>query len=422
MSLYERIVVIDSQVAGVAGDMFLAALVDAGASAEKITSAIKTLEAPEFGYGRVNVDVKRVVRKGFQATKVDVTSEKNPRKNSHELVQTVEEATARLNLSTQAKRYASNTVRTLVNAESIMHPSGLEGAHFHEVALVDMPAEVIGVAVALEELGLFNSKVYATPVSVGGGLFSFSHGTLSSPAPATLAILQSKQFPFRGGPAEYELATPTGVALLVNMAHEACICYPAMIAEKTGYGAGQRDYPEMPNVMRVIIGRPLTSRLASDEVTVLETNVDDVGGEILGNVVEHLLKAGAKDVAVIPALAKKGRPGFIIQLLSEKKDAARLSRMLMEHTGTLGVRLSTWDRFVLDREFITVDVEIKGVSRVVTVKVSRDLNGQILNVKPEYEEAKTLAIETCMPLREVLQIVREAAEKRLFGGKENGMS
>ena len=155
---------------------------------------------------------------------------------------------------------------------------------------------------------MLGSKIYSTPVAVGGGTFKISHGIVSSPAPSTLAILQSKSFPFLGGPIEAELATPTGVSILVNLVDEVNRFYPPMAPLKIGYGAGTKDFEGLPAVLRLTLGQPLNNELVKDNIAVLETNIDDVSGEIVGHAVDRLLAEGAKDVSIIPMYTKKNRP------------------------------------------------------------------------------------------------------------------
>jgi uncharacterized protein (TIGR00299 family) protein len=303
-----------------------------------------------------------------------------------------------------------------VNAEAKLHGKALSNAHLHEVGLVDTPAEIIGAAVAMEDLGLFNAGIYATPVSVGGGLFKFSHGTLSSPAPATLEILRSKNFPIKGGPVESELTTPTGAAILVNLTNEVSSFYPEMTPLKIGYGAGNKNFKEMPNVLRLTVGEPLNNWLLKDEIAILETNLDDVTGEIIGNSLDKLLREGAKDVSIIPMFTKKNRPGQILKIVADRKDVKRLSRVVMEETGTLGVRVYPCERHIISREVISVDVLIDDVKERIKVKVAKDRNGKIIRIKPEYDEAKRLSDKTGKPLREINEIVtlraREFFSKR----------
>ena len=414
MTEFSKIVVIDCQVAGVAGDMILGALLDLGADAGKVTSAIKSLENADYGYSNVVVDIQKVMRKGFKATKVDVTAQGKNRKDGKQLIQIIEQTVENLKLSPKAKQYASNVIHTLVEAEANLHGNHLHDAHLHEVGLVDTAAEIIGSAVALEDLGFFDAKIVATPVSVGGGLFEFSHGTVSSPAPAALAIFQSKNFPIKGGPVESELATPTGASLIVNLASEVSKFYPEMAPLKVGYGAGNKEFPQIPNVLRIIMGRTLENAACKDQIAVLETNIDDVSGEIIGHTVDKLLLEGAKDVCIIPMHTKKNRPGQIIKVIADQKDAQHLADVLINETGTLGVRVYFCERHIVSREVFSIDLKIENVKESVRIKVSKNSLGEIIRVKPEFEDLKHLAETTGKPLRELSELATVKAREKLL--------
>ena len=353
------------------------------------------------------------MRAEFKATQIDVTSESIQKKLGSELVGIVEKAAENLGLSTKAKQFASKVIHTLVGAEADLHKTSFDNAHLHEVALVDTAAEILGCAVALDDLGLFDSKIYSTPVAVGGGTIKFSHGIVSAPAPATLAILQSKKFSFQGGPIEAELATPTGVSILVNLVDEVTRFYPAMAPLKIGYGAGTKDFAEMPAVLRLTIGKPLDSGFLGDEIAVLETNVDDATGEVLGYTLDKLLSEGAKDVSIIPMYTKKNRPGQIIKVIAEQKDVAHLSQELIDETGTLGVRVYYCERHIINRELHTVDLLVLGNKETIRVKVAKNLKGEIIHIKPEYEDLKRLAEKTKKPLREISEIAVSKAREVL---------
>jgi uncharacterized protein (TIGR00299 family) protein len=397
----KKILIFDCQTSGVAGDMILAALLDLGADADKVVSAIKSLEKPEYGYKNIQIKINQVMRGEFKASQIDVTSESASKRHGSELINIVEKAAENLALSTKAKQFASKSIRTLVGTEADLHKTSFDDAHLHEVALVDTAAEIIGVSVALDNLGLFDAKIYSTPVAVGGGTFKFSHGIVSSPAPATLAILQSKNFPFQGGPIEGELATPTGVSILVNLVDEVTHFYPPMVPLKVGCGAGTKDFVELPAVLRITMGNPLDNGLVKDEIAVLETNLDDVTGEVLGYTLDRLLSEGAKDVSIIPMYTKKNRPGHIVKVITEQKDVQHLSQVLIEETGTLGVRVYFCKRHIIVRELHNVDLSIMGNKETIRVKVTKNLNGEIIQIKPEYNDLKKLAEKTKKPLREL---------------------
>jgi uncharacterized protein (TIGR00299 family) protein len=401
MTKTNKLLIIDCRVSGVAGDMILGALLDLGANTERVTFAIKSLEKPEFGYKNIKININQVMRGEFRATQIDVTSEAPQKRGGTELIDIVEKAAGNLELSAKAKDFASKVICTLVGAEANLHKTPFEKAHLHEVALVDTTAEILGCAVALDDLGLFDATIYSTPVAVGGGTFKFSHGTVSSPAPATLAILTSRNFPFEGGPIEAELATPTGVSILVNLVNQVVLFYPAVVPLRVGYGAGTKDFAGFPAVLRLTLGTALAEGFSRDEIAVLETNVDDVSGEVLGYAVDKLLSEGAKDVSVIPMFTKKNRPGQIIKVIADQKDVQHLTKVLIDETGTLGVRVYSCMRHIINREVRTVDLAVGGNKETVRVKVARSQDGQIIRIKPEYEDLKRLAEKTKMPLREL---------------------
>jgi len=400
----EKILIIDCQSSGIAGDMILGALLDLGANVDKVSSAIRSLEKPEYGYQKIKIDIREVMRGEFRAKQIDVTAQSTQKRKGSELIDIVEKAAKNLELSLKAREFASKVIRTLVSTEAELHKTSFDEAHLHEVALVDTAAEIIGSAVALDDLNLFESKIYSTPLAVGGGTFRFSHGITSSPAPATLAILQSKNFPFHGGPIEVELATPTGASILVNLADEVTRFYPSIVPLKVGNGAGTKEFSEMPAVLRLTLGNSMDSGLVRDEIAVLETNIDDATGEIIGYAIDKLLSEGAKDVSIIPMFTKKNRPGQIIEVIADQKDAQRISKVLIDETGTLGVRVYYCERHIINREIYTIDLQVMGNKETVRLKVAKDAKGEIIRIKPEFEDLKRLAEKTKKPLRELSEL------------------
>ncbi|MEM3703883.1 MAG: nickel pincer cofactor biosynthesis protein LarC [Candidatus Bathyarchaeia archaeon] len=409
----QRVAVLDCQVAGVSGDMMLGALLDLGADLKKVVDAMKSVERYMEGCKNLEVVVKDVTRRGIRAKKIEIKAEETTEAKGTKLIEATVKCVKNLKLSEKAERFASNTISTIVNAEAKVHGESVEKIHLHETGSVDTPAEIVGVATALENLGLFNLQVYSTPVAVGGGLFKFSHGTVSSPAPATIEILRSKGFPMIGGPIEAELATPTGVSILVNLANNVTRFYPPMKPTAIGYGAGAKDFAEMPNVLRVTVGEAISCSLMRDEIYVLETNIDDVTGELIGYTIDKLLQEGAKDVSVIPMFTKKNRPGQIIKVIVDKSDVEHLSQVLIEETGTLGVRAYPCERHILNRESILMDIQIGDLRETINVKVARNGGGKIIQIKPEYEDVKRIAEKTSKPLREIMELVKLKAKETL---------
>ena len=413
----ERIVMIDSQTAGVAGDMLLGALLDLGASCERISTALKAAGDNLEGCQDLRLEVAAVNRHGLRASKAKILYEESVTERPAGRIRDAITDTARyLELSPRAQQFARDTANTLIAAEQSIHGDSGHDLHFHELGTADTVADIIGVTVALEDLELFQSTVfYATPVAVGSGSHKFSHGTLSIPLPSVLEILRSRNFPLTSGHVSSELATPTGVSLLVNLADKVTSVYPAMKPLAIGYGAGSKEFTEIPNVLRVTIGEPAAEHLFQNSIYVLETSVDDVPGEVIGYTIERLFQAGARDCTVIPTYAKKNRPGQIIQVIADADQTEPLARILMAETGTLGVRYFPAQRYVLGRESMPVSVEIEDKVCQINIKVSRDKAGRIIHLKPEYEDIRTLAQESGRPLKEIARLAQEAARHVLAG-------
>jgi len=415
MSIAERILVIDCQSAGVSGNMILGSLLDLDGNTRRITDIVGSIKSHLKGCRDLNVSVSDVARRGFRGKYVEVKAEEEvTHRTGVELREVILSCVEHLALSDQAKRLAVGSINTLISAEAKAHGENIEEVHLHEAGSADTVVDIVGTVVALEDLGLLrNATIYSTPVAVGGGLFKFSHGMVPSPAPATIEILRSKNFPMIGGPINAELTTPTGASLLVNMVDVCTQFYPPMKPLALGYGAGTKDFGEMPNLLRTTLGEPLSYDLLIDEICILETNLDDVTGEVIGHTIDRLLDEGARDVSVIPMFTKKNRPGQIFEIITDKENAERLSRVLMEETGTLGVRVYPCKRHILVRETIPMEIKLEGVEKTIRVKISRDREGKIIQVKPEYEDIKRLAKETGKPLRLITEQITEKVKQVL---------
>ncbi|MFC1787249.1 nickel pincer cofactor biosynthesis protein LarC [Halobacteriota archaeon] len=338
---HKKILLIDCQVAGIAGNMLLGALLDLGADMEKVTCAMESAKDFVNGCNSIDVVVKDVMQREFRAKEVNVViDEEFDYRTGIEIMQAVKNCAESLELSDKASKMALGSVKTLMEAEISVHGARLEDVHLHEIGSADTVADIIGNVIALEDLGaLKDTIICSTAVAVGGGFIKISHGIVPVPSPATLEILRSRNFPMIGGPVEAELTTPTGASLLVNLTSKYVQFYPLMKAEVVGFGAGCTDLGAVPNIVRVILGDTSASDLLRDEIYVLETNVDDATGEVIGHAVEKLSEAGAIDVCIIPVFTKKNRPGQMIKAIVSKEDVKRLSRLMMEETGTLGVRV-----------------------------------------------------------------------------------
>ncbi len=409
-----KVLLIDCQTAGISGDMLLGALVDLGASTSRLAEVVECLRENVPDCHELELGFDLVTRGGLRGQRASLRIEEEPQERTGaELEKIAVQVVEKLGLSEEARRLSREALATLTQAEAKVHGAA---EHLAELGSMDTLFDIIGVAVALEDLKLLKgTQIYSTPVAVGSGCLEFSHGRVSIPAPAVLEILRERGFPLVGQEVSHELATPTGAALLVNLAHEVVSSYPKLRPLQVGYGAGEVELPGRPNLLRLVLGEPTEDTLLLETIYVLETNVDDVPGEIVGHLMGRLLKEGARDCCLIPMFTKKERPGQIIQVMVEEDRVEKFARLLFEELGTLGVRFYPCRRYVLEREVSQVEVMVFGRKERLMVKVARDENGKILQIKPEYEEIKELAKRYGRPVREISRVVQGEAWSKLIG-------
>ncbi|MGI8794405.1 MAG: nickel pincer cofactor biosynthesis protein LarC [Acidimicrobiales bacterium] len=370
--------------AGIAGDMALGSLLDAGADVDEVRSLLERLPVPGW-----SLEIEPVLRGGVAATKAQVVVQETSvvRTHSH-IAALIEES----RLPDRVSDRALGTFAALADAEGRLHRRDPAHVHFHEVGGIDAIVDIVGTCAALEILGVDDIK--ASAVATGTGMVRTAHGMLPNPAPAVVELLRGA--PTYGRDMSIELTTPTGAALLAALS-TGWGAMPAMTIERTGFGAGSRELDGLPNTTQVVIGTRSTISSAIDggvrgqSVVMLETNVDDITGEGVAHAIEELLAAGAHDAWVTPILMKKGRPAYTVHALADTALVAQLAEVLRSETGTLGVRASTWERWPASRSFDSV--EVHGVP--VRVKVSPG------RVKAEHEDAARAARLTGLPLREV---------------------
>jgi uncharacterized protein (TIGR00299 family) protein len=404
--------------AGVAGDMFVAALIDVGAPGSPIIAAMESTARYLPDCRAVKVTPRVVERshlKGlYLEVDVDEAFESRP---GRILLSAVQAMAADLRLSTSAAAYAQRAIRLLIEAEAAVHQAPAETVKLHGTGSADTVVDIIGAATALDQLQLADpakTSYHVLPVAVGGGTFRSGHGELAAPGPAVTRILTTAQLRFKGGPVERELATPTGAALIAALNPTSGQFYPAIRPLKVGYGAGTWDLPGVPNLLRMVIGELVVpTPLTQDRVAVLETNVDDVPGEALGYVIDQLITAGAKDVAVLATTTKKSRPGHLISVVVSPEDEQRLAHLLMRETGTLGVRVLMCDRHVLTRKIVPVKVLLDKQTHDIRVKIATDQTGAILSMKPEYDDVRKTAGATNQPLATISRLAETAARDAL---------
>ncbi len=386
---------------GASGDMIIGAFIDLGADVVKVKEAIEIA-------ADVKVEFSKTIKKGIAASSVNVTTIKDGSSTLDEIISRIKAS----GLSEPVVSDAISVFNILGKAEAKVHGTTLEKLHFHELGQEDAIADIAGACAAFHDLGLKDYRIYCTPISVGMGFIEFSHGKFPVPAPAALEILKEYSLPWRLGPVDGELLTPTGAALLAYFVNEKGVC-PFMKTEHIGYGAGSRDL-FTPNVFRIIAGE-VDDALISDRIEMLETNVDDVTGQVLGNLIDELLKAGAKDVSIIPATMKKGRSGQIIQVITKPEDSGKLARKIIEETGSLGVRIiPIKHRLIAQREMGKVDIKINEMVFPIAVKIARDLRGVLLNISAEFEDCRKASLESGTPVRDVIRLAEEKARQVFF--------
>ena len=379
-------------VGGLAGDMLLAALLDAGADVERLLALPGALRI-----GRVDVLLTRVERQGVSGLHVEISAGDEPHHRSwRSLRQLLEEAA----LDEDVRGRAVEAFRRLAEAEAAVHGVEADDVEFHELGAVDTVMDVCGAVVLLADLGV--EEVHCSPLPVARGLTRASHGLLPLPAPATLELLKGN--PLTGVEGEGELVTPTGAALAATFA-TGFGPPPAMTLERVGYGAGTRDTPERPNVVRVLVGEAAAARPLA-EVVLLETNLDDLLPELVPDAVERCVAAGALDVWTIPAQMKKGRPGIVFSALARPADEAAVAAAILEETSALGVRVGRLRRYELEREETSVTV---GGERV-RVKLGR-LAGRLVNVAPEHDDCAAAARRLGRPVKSVWAAALAAAQE-----------
>jgi len=393
---------------GASGDMLLAALIDAGADPAALDPVEDALD--------VRYAVGSTAKAGIAATTVDVLvdheeDEHDPSERSHDHThaeghgpdRTYAEVVAlveRLALPSGVERDALAVFRRLGEAEAAVHDTDLDDTHFHEVGADDAVADVVGVCLLLADLGV--DRVVTTPVAAGGGTVEMHHGTYPVPAPAVAELAADADWALRGGPIDRELLTPTGAALLAELA-TGVESLPALDVDAVGYGAGDTDVPDHPNVLRTLVGDG-SGDLREESISVLETTVDDVTPEVLGSLQETLADAGARDVSIVPTTMKKSRPGHLIKVVVDPADARAVARRLAAETGTLGVReASAGHRWVAERAFETATLTVDETSYDVAVKVGADADGTVYDVSAEYDDALAVARETGLSVREVMR-------------------
>ena len=404
-----KIVIIDSQIAGISGDMLLSSLIDAGANKKKVIDSIYACQSHFKGAKIRKVDFIKTTSHGISCTKFlfDYIDSAHSRAGSV-VYKAISSCSDSLNLSNVAKSFVLNSLKRIILAESKIHGSSYSSVNLHEVSTIDTAADLIGTAVALDNLNIVSKKFYSTDVAVGNGLLEFSHGVVPNPGNAVLEILKGSNILLVPGKLDGELTTPTGASMLVNLGSEHISQYPPIIPEKIGNGGGKKEGRNVANILRVVIGNSNTKfDYTSESIYELETNVDDVTGEIIGNIIDVLYENNAKDVTVLSGISKKNRPSFVIKVLSDNESRDSLIQILLNETGSLGCRVNKINRIVVPRSLIILPISIQNHKFEVKVKISKSTNGLISSMKPEYDDIKKISRSLKMPYKKISDIVHQ---------------
>ncbi len=380
---------------GISGDMTLAALIDCGANLSNIQSAMDSMDLG------AQVSIATVRKRGFRANKLHVAAPEDP---VHRDLEQILGCISRARLSPGARRIASRIFERLAKAEASVHGVSIDQVHFHEVGAVDSIVDIVGTAVAWDQLGI--QRAQASPVPTGTGFIQIAHGRVPVPAPATAELL--KGVPIAQCNLTHELTTPTGAAILSELV-DSYGSMPSMQLESIGIGAGTLELQDRANCLRIFVGREHESTSSEgvlrDSVVKLETNLDDITGEEIGFAIEQLWQAGALDVFSVAIQMKKNRPGTLLSVIANPEHTQRLEEVMFQHTRTLGIRKSTHDRSILVRREVLVDTPWGTVvcKEVIYPDGTRGLS-------PEYEDCRKIAIEHGLKLADIVRTVEKAGK------------
>jgi len=397
------VLIIDAQIAGISGDMILSSLVSLGANKSRIIEGVHTAESLLENSKIINIDFISVQKNGKDATQLILEVDENiHERKATDVKHCIIESAKKIGLSESSVKFATNTINTLISAESKVHGESESSVHFHEAASIDTVVDILGTAIALDDLNLFNDEIICSPVAIGGGTVTFSHGKTSNPAYAILEIFKDSEIIIQGGTITDELTTPTGASILVNLTKTCSEFYPPMKINYIGYGAGSKDFGEFSNVLKIVNGTTKIN-LVKDTVQILETNVDDVSGEVLGNMIEKIMSNGAKDVTITSGITKKGRPTQLISVICDSESMNSILELLVSETKTLGVRIRNSERYVVPRSIEQDTVEIDGQKFSVHYKIVKGNS----HFKIEFEDIKSISNSLNKPFHQIEDLLRE---------------
>jgi len=374
--------------AGISGDMTVAALLDLGVPLDFLRAELDKLELPAGSY---ELSTSRTERQQMAALKFDVAVHDH---HTHRHYAGIDSMIADSRLSDSVKDRARLIFRRLAEAEALVHGVSVAEVHFHEVGAIDSIVDIVGTAICLEYLQV--EQIYVSALPLGSGFVETAHGRLPVPAPATAELF--KGLPLHGECGSGERVTPTGAAIVAALS-SGFGKQPIMLLERVGNGAGGRDFPDCPNILRAFLGHSTTDHKQTDDVIVAETNIDDSTPELLGYAMERLFEEGALDVFFTPIQMKKNRPGVMLSFLCHPEQLDQLAQLLLTETTAIGLRYYRADRIVLQRRIVELQTEFGSVR----FKQVIDSGGELLRTSPEYEDCRRIAREKGIPCREVTE-------------------
>jgi len=398
------VTIIDPFVSGISGDMILCSLIDLGADKNKIIDGVKIAEKFLPNSVIKKIDFIKIKKHGIESTTLilDIDENIHERKGS-EIKLALKNSLNEINLSEKVKNFAESCIETLILAESKVHGIPAESVHFHEASSIDTLVDIIGVAIAVENLAILDEEIVSMPICVGGGTVTFSHGVMTNPASAILEIFKNSNLTIYGGNIKNELTTPTGASILVNLTNTPIEYYPFMKIDSIGYGAGKNDFDDFANVLKIVKGSK-KNNFDSDSVIILETNVDDVSGEILGNLIEKIMQDGAKDASIYHGITKKGRPTNLVSIICDNNTYEKIADTLITETGTLGIRVATSNRLIVPRTIREAKLNFNG--KIFTVKYKVSVFKGKSNFKIEFDDLKKISNFLNKSIKETESLIR----------------
>ena len=379
-------------VSGIAGDMTMAAFVSAGLSIDELGFELKKLPLPGF-----ELIGKHVMRNAISAVHLEVAISHTPHYHRH--LKDINNLIDASHLSQRVKEVAKSIFHVIGRAEAKIHDTTLEKIHFHEVGAVDSIVDIVGTAICLEKFGI--ERVYTSPVRLGsGGTVNTQHGVMPTPTPATLEIL--REYPTVLTNIPDELTTPTGAGI-VKALSSGVLSDEVIRVHTVGYGAGSKELPQLPNLLRVVIGE-LDSAYEQEQLVVVETNIDDMNPQVYPYLIEKLLDAGAHDAYLVPIIMKKGRPGILLSVMTGKSKLDAVSEIIYKQTSTIGLRVQEMGRRKLQRREMEIHTQFGVVRAKAVLRDGKEV------IAPEFDECRRIADERGMSVLDVQQaLLREIA-------------